>query len=652
MSDDSQRVLIRAAGLQRVFAGDVATVALRDATLTVRSGEFIAIIGPSGSGKSTLLNVLGLLDKPTDGTYEIDGLQSETLSERQRDRLRSETIGFVFQSSYVLPHEPAILNAALGLRIQGTPVQTRTKTVAAVLNQFGLSTRANVQARFLSGGERQRLAIARAMATEPKILLADEPTGNLDSENTTTVINDLRGMANRGVAVVVITHDDEVAAAADRQLSVVDGVLTEDSSAAHPAALATEFPGERQSGVRHRRPYSWPHQIMETLADGLNGLSSRPLRTGLLLLAFLLGSGGLVAATGLTQTTSAQVADRLNIAALDEVRFADTRSPAGIVPNTSERRSVQEAVGRLEGVMAVGLSAVISPSDAKISRFNAGEAFYTGPVELADASQLDILDILDNTLRPPTVVGNMSAFPDQPAAVIGTTAAKTLGIANPSPGVIIWVGPNPVPVIGFVESSGRDDAATDKVFINPAAAAGVRNLQPTYVVRTKPGYPAPLSDAIPHALSPDNPGSISVQTVADLRNLKKGVSGELGLMIGLVSSVLLILACLTAATAMYLSVQARAGEVALRRALGASRWSIASMFLTEGTLVGLAGGLAGSILGTFAVVMVSVTNGWSPVLTPFMPLIGAITGALTGSLSAVYPASVAARSDPALALRS
>lgn len=649
MSDVVPGVLIRAVGLQRVFSGDVATVALREATLTVHAGEFIAIVGPSGSGKSTLLNVLGLLDKPTTGTYEIDGLQSESLSERQRDRLRSETIGFVFQSSYVLPHEPAVLNAALGLRIQGTPVQTRTKTVAAVLNQFGLSTRANVQARFLSGGERQRLAIARAMATEPKILLADEPTGNLDSENTTIVIHDLREMASRGVAVVVITHDEEVASAADRQLSLVDGVLTEESPADPIPTLFREFSRELQPAATHRRRNRWPHQFMETLADGLNGLSSRPLRTGLLLLAFLLGAGGLVAATGLTQTTSAQVADRLDVAALDEVRFADTRFPVGIVPKTSERRSVQEAIERLEGVEAVGLSAIISPSDAQISRFSTAQTFFTGPVELADASQLDILD---NTLRPRTVVGNMSAFPDQPAAVIGTTAAKTLGIATPSPGMVIWVGPNPVPVIGFVESSGRDNDATEKVFINPAAANGVRNIQPTYVVRTKPGYPAPLSDAIPQALSPDNPGAISVQTVADLRNLKKGVSGELGLMIGLVSSVLLILACLTAATAMYLSVQARAGEVALRRALGASRWSIASMFLTEGTLVGLAGGLAGSVFGTFAVVIISANNGWSPVITPFMPLIGAVTGAITGSLSAAYPASVAARSDPALALRS
>lgn len=649
MNESARRVLVRATGLQRVFDGDEATVALRDATLTVHAGEFIAIIGPSGSGKSTLLNLLGLLDRPTKGSYEVDGQHAESLSESQRNQLRSRTIGFVFQSSHVLPHEPAGLNAALGLRIQGIPLRARSEIVAGVLAQFGLSNRATIQARFLSGGERQRLAIARAMATTPKILLADEPTGNLDSQNTEIVINDLRKMAERGVAVVVITHDQKVAAASDRQLSLIDGVLTENLTVPSTGSFAESAAVPPVPAAVGRRPGTGTRHFGETLADSLNSLSTRPLRTGLLLLAFLLGAGGLVAATGLTETTSAQVAERLDLAALDEVRFADTHIPPGQIPNAAERTSTRDLVKKLEGVESLGITSVVSPSDAKVARFLASGGFFSGPIELADSSQLEILE---STVRPKTTIANMDAYPDEPAAVIGSRAAKTIGVENPSPGIVIWVGANPVPVIGVLESSTRDPGAEDKIFLNPAAAAGIKNLQPTYVVRTKPGYPAPLSDAIPLALSPDNPGSISVQTVADLRNLKTGVSGELGLLIGLVSSVLLVLACLTAATAMYLSVQARAGEVALRRALGGSKWSIGRMFLTEGTMVGLAGGLAGSVFGTLAVIAISAGNGWTPVITPFMPIIGTAIGSLTGAISAAYPAWVAARSDPALALRS
>lgn len=641
-------IVMKAAGLQRVFEGEVLTVALQEASFTVRPGEFVAIVGPSGSGKSTLLNVLGLLDRPTKGSYEVAGHTAELLTEHQRNDLRSKTIGFVFQNSYVLPHEPAGLNAALALRIQGVPMSQRTAMISKVMLQFGLSDRVHVQGRFLSGGERQRLAIARAMATDPRILLADEPTGNLDSANTSIVISDLRDMARRGVAVVVITHDEKVAAAADRRLSLIDGVLSDatvDDDVLADDALVHHLEAESDS----TRSGSCLLRLFESLSDGLNSLSAKPFRTALLLMAFLLGAGGLVTATGLTQTTSAQVAERLDLAALDEIRFSDSRLPAGMLPTIADREATYDAVDALEGVERVGLTSLIAPADAPISRSSSSTTFFNGPIEVADANRLEILDA---RLTPITAVANLSAYPDMPAAVIGAKAAAVIGIERAAPGVVIWVRGSPVPVLAVIESSERDPAAEDKVFLNPTAASSIKNLQPTYVARTKPGYPAPLSDALPLVLSPDNPGSINVQTIADLRNLKTGVSSELGLMVGLISVVLLILASLTAATAMYLSVQARSGEVALRRALGASKWSIARMFIFEGIAVGFAGGLAGSVLGIGAVIAISAVSGWSPVITPFMPVIGMGVGALTGAVSATYPALVAAHSDPAIALRS
>ncbi|WP_284974261.1 ATP-binding cassette domain-containing protein [Arthrobacter sp. efr-133-TYG-104] len=637
-------VVMRAERLQRVFGGAVPTVALKEASFTVRAGEFIAIVGPSGSGKSTLLNVLGLLDKATGGTFEIAGRSVGTLTERERNELRSGTIGFVFQNSYVLPHEPAGMNAALGLRIQGVPLAQRSATVDSVLRQFGLSGRAPVQASLLSGGERQRLAIARAMAPGPQILLADEPTGNLDSRNTSLVINDLREMAGRGVAVVVITHDDKVAAAADRRLTLADGILSEEASTTPAAGLRPQT----DLGVRPGKRGSVLLRTLESMADGLNSLSSRPLRTALLLMAFLLGVGGLVAATGLTQTTSRQVAERLDLAALDELRFTDNRLPTGTVPTDAEQQATYTAVGALAGVERVGLTSIIAPADAPITRSFPSTAYFNGPIELADANRLELLD---GDMTPHTALNNLAAFPEMPAAVIGAKAAATIGIQRAAPGVVIWVAGNAVPVVAVVENSPRDASAEDKVFLNPPAASGIKNLQPTYVARTKPGFPAPLSEAIPLALSPNNPGAINVQTVADLRNLKTGIGTELGVMVGLVSGVLLILASLTAATAMYLSVQARSGEVALRRALGASRWSIARMFLVEGIIIGSAGGLAGSVLGTSAVVAIAAANRWTPVITPTMPALGIAVGVLTGAISAVYPAIVAARADPAMILR-
>lgn len=648
MRNPSSGVALQAKHLRRVYDGAVSTIALDEASFTVREGEFVAIVGPSGSGKSTLLNLLGLLDSPTGGNLEVMGRRTEDLTEKQRNKLRSETIGFIFQNSFVLSHEPAALNAALGLRIQGAPTRQRSVAVTRVLTQFRLADRANVRAGLLSGGERQRLAIARAMAPGPRVLLADEPTGNLDSMNTMLVIEDLRMMAQSGVAVVVITHDEQVAAAADRRLSLTDGVLTETCSGPVPTSLPHFKAMKPEPSLARTAPGSSLLRVLDSVADSLNELSTRPLRTALLLAAFLLGAGGLTAANGLTQTTSVQVAERLDVAALDEVRFTDDRLTPGTMPTLTEQSSIVDSVGALEGVELVGLTSMVAPSDGAISRPPSSETYFSGPIEVADVNFLTILDL---DMAPRSAQDNMRVYPEVPFAVIGRNAATTIGIQNAAPGIVIWVQGAPVPVIAIIENSSRDASALDKIFLNPAAAFSIRNLQPTYVVRTKPGSPAPLSDAIPRALSPGSPGAIDVQTVADLRSLKTGIGEELGLMVGLISIVLLVLASLTAATAMYLSVQARSGEVALRRALGASRWAIARMFLFEGILIGTAGGLSGSVLGTAAVIALSAVNGWTPVMTPVMAAIGVAAGMVTGATSAVYPAAAAARADPAVGLR-
>ncbi|WP_415856689.1 ABC transporter permease, partial [Sinomonas sp. G460-2] len=225
-------------------------------------------------------------------------------------------------------------------------------------------------------------------------------------------------------------------------------------------------------------------------------------------------------------------------------------------------------------------------------------------------------------------------------------------VARAAPGVLIWVGQVPVPVVGIASQAGRDPLVDQQVYLNAAAARHIGNLHPEYVVRTTDGFPAALGEAIPKALAPGAPAGISVNSVADLRNLRLGVGAELGLMITGVSSVLLVLAALTAATAMYLSVQSRIPEIALRRALGMRKRTIASIFILEGTLLGLAGGLAGGVAGTLAVIAVSAASGWEPVLSLTLPLVSVGSGGATGALAALYPALIAARADPASALRS
>lgn len=201
--------------------------ALDDVSFRVDRGDYVAIVGPSGSGKSTLLNVLGLLDRPTTGSYRLDGTETTTLKDGARTRLRGDRIGFVFQSFHLLPHRSLAENVMLAEVYGGRPRKGRRERALAALERVGLGHRTGFPPGRLSGGERQRAAIARALMGEPALLLCDEPTGNLDSRNTEAVLSLFAGLRTQGLTIVVITHEREVSERAERRVRITDGMLTE-----------------------------------------------------------------------------------------------------------------------------------------------------------------------------------------------------------------------------------------------------------------------------------------------------------------------------------------------------------------------------------------------------------------------------------------
>lgn len=211
-------------GVSRTFqAGDVSVTALKDAELSVGRGEYVAIVGPSGSGKSTLLNLLGLLDRPTEGTYHLEGVDTSLLEEGQRAGLRSRRIGFVFQSFHLLAHRTVLENVLLATVYNGMPRAERVPAAEAALRRVGLGHRMDFRPTTLSGGERQRVAIARALVTRPGLLLADEPTGNLDSATGEAVLELFDELRADGLTLIVVTHDDYVSSHADRLVRLRDG---------------------------------------------------------------------------------------------------------------------------------------------------------------------------------------------------------------------------------------------------------------------------------------------------------------------------------------------------------------------------------------------------------------------------------------------
>lgn len=213
--------------LVRTFDGTQPVHALKPCTFSIHSGEFVAISGPSGSGKSTLLGLLGLLDVPTSGEYLLGGVQTAALTDNERSTVRAFDLGFVFQAFHLMNYRTVADNVELGLLYQGVPRHERVERCLVALESVGLQDRRNALCSTLSGGEKQRTVIARALVRKPRVILCDEPTGNLDSVNTHNIVELLSKLHDEGQTIVMITHEADVAEVASRRLEIVDGVVSE-----------------------------------------------------------------------------------------------------------------------------------------------------------------------------------------------------------------------------------------------------------------------------------------------------------------------------------------------------------------------------------------------------------------------------------------
>ena len=621
--------IISLRGVSKHFGNDPQTrvIGLDDVSLDIWEGEFVAIVGPSGGGKTTLMSILGLLDVPSHGEYFLGGVTTSGLTDRERTRLRAFHLGFVFQSFHLLDRRPVVDSVELGLLYQGAPSRERAQVVQNTLTRFGLGERSSAKAGTLSGGQRQRVAIARALAAGNPILLADEPTGNLDSENGAAVLEELVRINDEGHTVVVVTHSEEVALTAHRRIRLADGKIVADSG--HDDSRSPRSPHERDET---RRP-----TMRALISDALRSTASRGVQTTSLVVAVAIAVALVVVSIGLGQSARAQVADTFDRFANRDVSAAWTTSTTDM----PEPARAVESTEKLAGVEAVAV--FIDRGQSSVSNADV-EVVVTRQGVLGNIAAVSDAEI--------TTVGSYSGEIEEGTVLIGRTLAQQLSIAPLESSPILVVDGSALRVVGIIESSRRYPALLGQVVTTTTFGSNsTGEAQVTVAIRALNGAAQQVGSQLPAALSPTNASAIRVSTPVEANTLRNSI--ESGLQAALAAFALL--SCLTAlfmlTNAISSSVIARTGEFGLRRAVGARSSDVAKLVSLESVILGALGGLAGLTVGLVAILAFTIAQGWMPVFDLVLAPLAVAIGILIAALSSVMGAVRASRMRPADALR-